>query len=393
MTTAERAIERDAPAQRTSRTFAAVLAVLFTVGWMANHFVSVIPVLREHEQLSDAVLDAVFGVYAIGLLPGLLGGGALSDKVGRARVVLPGAAITIAGSLLLLAWHDGLGLAVGRLVVGIGAGLAMGAGTAWAADIGGARGTTVAGVVLTAGFGCGPLASGLLGEFVPAPIVVTFAVAAGLGLAALIAAIVWTGSAPRRTRPVAADHPASAGQALSWALPLAPFVFASVTIAFVSLPARLPDSYSGPLVPGLAATLGLGSGIAVQVLARRKAFGPLAGSVGAGLAALGYVLAALCGAEPPVWALLPCCVVLGSAYGLCLRTGLLDIEQLTPPSHRGALTGVFYVGTYLGFAVPLTLVALESSLGDRLPLFVLAVLAAVVAVQRTMRIRRGAYPV
>lgn len=137
------------------RGFISVLAVLLSTGWAANHFASLIPVLRVDEGLSHTVLDGVFGIYALGLLPGLLTGGALSDRVGRAVVVLPGALIASLGTLILLLWHDAPGLMVGRLVVGIGAGLAIGAGTAWAADLRGKSGTVMAGVVLTSGFALG----------------------------------------------------------------------------------------------------------------------------------------------------------------------------------------------------------------------------------------------
>ncbi|MBD0323503.1 MAG: MFS transporter [Aldersonia sp.] len=360
---------------------------------MANHFAAVLPVLREQAGLSDAVLDAVFGVYAVGLLPGLLGGGALSDRIGRARVVLPGAVIAVVGTVSLLAWHDEYGLAVGRFVVGVGAGLAMGAGTAWCADLRGARGTMLAGVLLTTGFGCGPLVAGLLAQFAPAPLEVPFVVAAILGAASAALAMRWAAPVSRhRDAVVSVDATGSPWRPLGWALPSSLFVFSCVTVAFVTLPARLPERYGGPLLPGAAAALALGSGLVVQLLARRFGVGPQAGSIGAGLAAAGFGCAALGGAEPPVWLVLPTGVILGAAYGLCLRAGLLDIEELSPTHLRGALTGVYYVGTFLGFAVPLLLVALERSAGYLWPLAVLALLAALAGGSRAWRIARGGYP-
>jgi hypothetical protein len=46
------------------------------------------------------------------------------------------------------------------------------------------------------------------------------------------------------------------------------------------------------------------------------------------------------------------------------------------------LTGIFYVGTYLGFGLPVLLVVLEPSLGPSVPMLALAALAALVAVIR-----------
>ncbi|MFJ7622207.1 MFS transporter [Rhodococcus erythropolis] len=376
------------------RGFISVLAVLLSTGWAANHFASLIPVLRVDEGLSHAVLDGVFGIYALGLLPGLLTGGALSDRVGRAEVVLPGALIASLGTVILLLWHDSPGLMVGRLVVGIGAGLAIGAGTAWAADLRGKSGTVMAGVVLTSGFALGPLFSGLLAQFAAFPLATPFVVSAVLSVGSVAAAAVWSRTpAPTKaaTFTQVPDRAERSGTdvkgALLWALPLAPWVFASATVSFVTMTARLGDRYSGPLLPGFAAALTLGAGILVQTAARHRNWGPQAGTVGASLAALGYLLVAVGGAHPALGLFIVCALVLGTAYGLCLREGLLDLESLAPPASRGALTGIFYVGTYLGFGLPVLLVVIEPTMGPSLPLVILAAVAAVVAVVRFRRLR------
>ncbi|ATI34327.1 MFS transporter [Rhodococcus sp. H-CA8f] len=376
------------------RGFISVLAVLLSTGWAANHFASLIPVLRVDEGLSHTVLDGVFGIYALGLLPGLLTGGAVSDRVGRAVVVLPGALIASLGTLILLLWHDAPGLMVGRLVVGIGAGLAIGAGTAWAADLRGKSGTVMAGVVLTSGFALGPLFSGLLAQFAAFPLATPFVVSAVLSVGSVAAAAVWSRTpAPTKAAmftqiPDRAERSgAGVKVALLWALPLAPWVFASATVSFVTMTARLGDRYSGPLLPGFAAALTLGAGILVQTAARHRNWGPQAGTVGAALAALGYCLVAVGGAHPALGLFIVCALVLGTAYGLCLREGLLDLESLAPPASRGALTGIFYVGTYLGFGLPVLLVVIEPTMGPSLPLVILAAVAAVVAVVRFRRLR------
>lgn len=373
------------------RGFISVLAVLLSTGWAANHFASLIPVLRVDEGLSHTVLDGVFGIYALGLLPGLLTGGALSDRVGRAVVVLPGALIASLGTLILLLWHDAPGLMVGRLVVGIGAGLAIGAGTAWAADLRGKSGTVMAGVVLTSGFALGPLFSGLLAQFAAFPLATPFVVSAFLSVGSVTAAAVWSRTPvsveAATVTPVPDGAERSVANALLWALPLAPWVFASATVSFVTMTARLGDRYSGPLLPGFAAALTLGAGILVQTAARHRNWGPQAGTVGAALAALGYCLVAVGGAHPALGLFIVCALVLGTAYGLCLREGLLDLESLAPPASRGALTGIFYVGTYLGFGLPVLLVVIEPTMGPSLPLVILAAVAAVVAVVRFRRLR------
>ena len=368
-----------------------VLAVLMTTGWAANHFAAVIPVLSADEGLSAALLDGVFGVYALGLLPGLFGGGALSDRLGRPRVVLPGALVAALGTTLLLVSHEPGGLLLGRLVVGLGAGLTFGAGTAWAADLGGQGGTVLAGVFLTSGFGVGPLVSGVLAEWAPYPLETPFVVSLALSLLAVaLATLRATPLDPPSTRGPRAVVPTGSGTStLAWSSPVGLLVFASATISIVTLPARLPPGYEGPLLVGVGCALSLGAGIGVQALARRRAWGPRTGVVGALLSAVGFTTAAVAGAHIGIATLVVVCLLMGAAYGLCLREGLLDVETLAPPSRRGLLTGVFYVVTYIGFGLPLLLVVVRGPLGPSVPLLACAAVAVVVAVVRSAQLRIG----
>ncbi len=380
---------------RASGQLRIVLVVLFVAGWATNHFAALIPVLRETEHLSAAVLAGAFGVYALGLLPGLLGGGALSDRVGRRSVVLTGSLVAAAGNLLMLAWHPAAGVYTGRLVVGAGVGLAISGGTAWAADLGGARGTTIAGVILTAGFACGPLVSGIVAEVVPDSAAVTtpFAVAIALSVGAVLLAVVRTTSAaapahgPSPTAVATASTERTVGRALVRSVPMALWVFSAVTVPVVVLAGRLGGDLSGPMVPGLASALALGTGVAVQVVARRAGWDARAGIVGALLAAGGFAIAARTDAHPGVALFVLASVVLGSAYGLCLRAGLVDVEAFTPPEHRGVTVGVYYVCTYLGFGLPVLLEALRPGVGTTIPLLVLAALAVGAALLRAVQLR------
>lgn len=377
-----------------ARGLAAVLGLLLVTGWAANHFAALIPVLAEVERLDQAVLDGVFGVYALGLVPGLVGGGAASDRLGRVAVVLPGALLAAGGTLLLLLDHDATGLLAGRFVVGLGAGLTFGAGTAWAADLGGRAGTVLAGVFLTSGFAVGPLVSGALATLAPAPLAVPFVVSAALSVLAVAAARAYAVPVTPRRRPTSdgrAPSPTggSARAALAWALPVGVLVFASVTVPLLTLPPRLPGGLDGPLLVGVAAVLALGSGVVVQAVARRRSFGPRAGIAGALCAAAAFGGSAAAGPSLPLVAFLPLCVLFGSAYGLCLREGLLDIESLAPVARRGVLTGVYYVVTYLGFGLPLLLTSLEPAAGVRAPAAVLAAVALAIAALRTRQVAAG----
>jgi MFS family permease len=381
---------------RTARTLLpAVLALLFATGWAANHFTAMLPVLAKSEGLGRAALDGAFGIYAVGLLPGLLGGGSLSDRLGRRPLLLSGAAVAGLGNLALLAWHDEAGIFVGRLIVGAGVGVAMSAGTAWSADIGGGSGSVLAGVSLSAGFGCGPVVSALLAQFSGAPTHMPFAVTVGLSAAAVVAGIFLArtrvplgDSAPDKDTTADAVDGQGVLPALSTALPLAMWVFACATVAMVTMVERMQYRFAGPLLPGAAAAVTLTCGVAIQVAARRWGWGPRAGTAGALAAATGFAIVAAAGEKPSLAVFLVVAVVLGLAYGLCLRQGLVDVEMLSPPSLRGTLTGVFWAVTYLGFGLPVLLVAITPAVGITAPLVVLSAVAAAVALLREIQTRR-----
>jgi len=68
--------------------------------------------------------------------------------------------------------------------------------------------------------------------------------------------------------------------------------------------------------------------------------------------ATGLALGALAAAVHETWLLVPCSLVLGSAYGLCLVAGLVEVQRLGPERALGALTAAYYALTYIGFAAP-----------------------------------------
>lgn len=414
---------------RTGLVFATVAALLLSAGWAANHFASVLVVLRDQQNYSPVLVNGAFGIYALGLVPFLLLGGMIADRVGARPVVLVGGFVAALGNLSLLLWHGAAGLMIGRFIVGLGVGLAVSAGTAWAGRLRGASGVTMAGIVLTSGFATGPIASGLLAHFLPdsATIAVPFIVLVALSLVAVAASAIVgdarhepvqldppserdpADDAPGGSHSAAADdgdaavakqpepeprpaHPHGMGVALATSLPMALWVFACVTTAFLVLAGRVSAHFeSGVLLPGMAAVFAFGSGLTAQALGRKYGFGPRSGIAGALFAAAGMTLAALGAEEPPVWLFIVASMSLGTAYGLCLREGLLDIETFSPPKHRGTAIGIYYVFTYLGFGLPVLLEALLPIAGPTIPLLVLAAVSLGSALVRFTQLRAGVF--
>jgi MFS family permease len=374
--------------------FVGVLAVLLATGWAANHFAALMPVITDSQHLSVATIDAIFGIYAVGLVPGLLIGGRASDAVGRQSVVWSGAAIALVGTIaMLLSQHSDVLLA-GRLIVGTGVGLAMSAGTAWASDLQGPAGAATAGAVLIAGFAIGPFAAGAIAAAGSLGVRLSFGIAAAILVVAMVIAVAAVQRTVATTSPIARDAEQSTSaqgsstRALSWAIPLAPWVFASATLGFVSIPARLHTGLAAPLAAGTAALVVNGSSGFIQVLARKRGWGPQSGTIAALLAALGYAVTAAAPANMTLAVGLPLLPILGCASGLSLRAGLIDLETSAPQRVRGALTGVFYAVTYIGFGLPLLLTTIGSAEQSAMILAAMAVLATCAAISRVVRLRR-----
>ena len=144
------------------------------------------------------------------------------------------------------------------------------------------------------------------------------------------------------------------------------------------------------MAAGIATLIVNGVSGVIQLVARAGKWGPQAGTAGAVLAALGYAVTAM---APPTMTPavgVPLFLVLGCASGLLLREGLIDLEAAAPRRLRGALTGVFYVVTYVGFGLPLILATVSPAVSAMI-LFLMTLGASAAAVSRAVRLRRDGH--
>jgi Major Facilitator Superfamily len=374
-----------------TRAWQRVGGVLFGVGWGANHFASLLLVYRVRLRLDAAAPALLFGMYALGLVPGLLLGGPLSDRRGRRGVTLPAAFVALMASAMLATAGDHYGLLLfGRFMYGLGAGGAMSAGAVWLLELsraavpGGARRATIA---LSAGFGSGPLVTGVLAQYGPAPTVIPYAV----HVAVLSVALLVARRAPdtRQLEPSEQTHgpllrieldPAAWRRFVRSVAPMAPFVFAFPAIAFAALPSMLGAALGrAPLVyTGVLCAVTLATGVLVQPATRR--FEPeMAARLGLFVGAGGLAAGAFAVATRIPAALLFVAAILGTAYGACMTAGLEATQRLARPESRGGITGLYYVLTYGGFAAPFVLAVATRAVLPEITLGVTATLALLVA--------------
>jgi len=336
------------------------------VGWGAQQFAPLLLMYQDELDLTTTTIQAVFGLYVLGLIPGLLLGGPVSDRYGRRRVMAPTLAASVVATVLLMLGGTGIGwLFAGRMVAGVASGAAFSSGAAWIKELsgatpGGARRVTVA---MTAGFGLGPLVAGVLAQWAPAPTVLPY-------VPHLVLAAVAFGPALRASETRRPDGLTGLRQQFripeirarrfrAVVVPLAPWVFGSAAVALAYLPGLVRTHLGGHAVAfsALVTLLTAGAGILVQPLARRvdDPVRPRLLSTALAIVVIGLLVGAAAAAAAQPLLVIGAALVLGAGYGCCQVCGLLEVQRMARPDRLAGLTAAYQAISYLGFAAPFPL--------------------------------------
>lgn len=402
--------------ERERRWIGAGLATCM-VGWGANQFTPMLLVYRSRLGLSSATVEAMFGLYAIGLIPGLLIGGTLSDRAGRRPVVVVALVLSLIGGGILMVTHDTGSLFAGRLIIGLASGSAFSAGAAWIKELSAppfgyaspGAGARRASGMMTLGFALGPLVAGTLAQWAPLPTTLPYLPQLALTGCVLALAVRTPETVRRDPTGLPAGglwrHARIAGLGeprFRWVvLPLAPWVFTSVAIAMVYMPGLVAGRTPGIAVAfaaaaALCAALG---GVLVQPLTRRLAGRDRPGRPRLLIAGLTLVIAGLLaeagiatlgqiGLWQPVLVLLAA-MELGCGYGICLVFGLAEVARLAQADGLAGLTAAFQIASYTGFAAPYLLSMLRPDASAAVLLLCVAALATVTLLITTSQARRS----
>ncbi|TMR20783.1 MFS transporter [Nonomuraea zeae] len=365
---------------------------MFACGWGGNQFTPLLLMYRRLGGYSALSVDAFLGAYVVGLVPGLLLAGPVSDRRGRRPVLVAGTVASALASLVLCFGGQGAwAIYAGRLVTGVAVGIAMSVGSSWVKELSagpdGGLPARRAALCLTAGFGLGAGVAGAVAQWGPWPMVSPYAVHLLLTVAIPVLLLRVPETRPPLARAAGSLRgllaalmsdlrvPAPARRRFRLVvLPMAPWVFGSAGLAYAVMP-QLVGSRAGDW--GLAYATGLtvltlGMGVAVQPVAKR-----LRG--GAPVAAMAVMLlgAVPCAANAVVlstWLAAAAAAVLGAGYGIAVVSGLLEIQRMAGADDLAGLTGLYYLLAYAGFLLPAVLAALSAWLSY--PVMLSAVAAA-----------------
>ncbi len=362
-------------------------------------------VLYQHrDHFSGLIVTVVYAVYAVGVIASLFLVGHISDWVGRRRILVTALFVNMLSALMFIFIPSLVGLIVARVVCGVAVGLTTATGTAYIAELHLAAnpGSSSNQPQITAiaanlgGIGFGPLLAGLLAQFAPAPLQLSYIVVlvALVGVAILMRSVPETVTIPENRpawRPQRIAVP-SEGRRRFFAAAFAGLAAFAVYGVFTSL---VPSFLAGTLhesshaVAGAIAFSAFAAGASAQIALRRMdSLRMLHRSVPTLLFGLTLFTVGMWVASLPVFVFGG--VVTGAGAGLVFRGALVTAGNTAPPEARAEVLAGFFLGGYVGLSVPVIGLGIATSYAPArevmlvfVVLVVLTVMGAAQAVARS----------
>jgi MFS family permease len=313
------------------------------------------------QQMHFAVLTTtvIYATYAGGVLFALLAFGRWSDAIGRRPVLLAGVVFAVASAAVFLVADSVSLLLVGRVLSGLSAGVFTGTATAAVIEAAPPSWRTKAAAAATVanmgGLGTGPLLAGLLVEYAPQPLHLSFIVHIVLALLAGAAVLIVpetsqrTGSigvqrlsVPPEVRAVfvVASLAAFAGFAVTG-------LFAAVAPSFVSQIVGFDNHAVAGLIAG-----SIFFASAVAQIAARNLNPQRAVAIGCAILVVGMVILAVALRLSSSAGLIGAAVVAGVGQGISFSRGLAAVAELTPADRRAEVSSTYFVVAYVAISLP-----------------------------------------
>lgn len=346
---------------RTRRGFAfALLAYAFAAIMVGTTLPTPLYALYS-EQMHFAVLTTtvIYATYAGGVLFALLVFGGWSDAIGRRPVLLAGVGAALASAVVFLFADSVPELLVGRVLSGLSAGVFT--GTATAAVIEAAppswrtRAAAVATIANIGGLGTGPILAGILAQYAPSPLKLTYLVHVGLMVLAA-AAILWAPETSSRTGKLGLQRLSVPPEVRSVFITAALAAFAgfAVTGLFTSVAPSLLTNVIGignHALAGLMAGSIFGASAIAQIAGTRIA-PQRAVALGCAILAVGMGILVVALHYSSLAGLIAAAVVAGVGQGISFSRGLEAVAERTPAERRAEVSSTYFVVAYIAISIP-----------------------------------------
>ena len=313
---------------------------------------------QEQMQFSAATLTLIFGVYALSLLVALLTVGSLSDYLGRKPVIFTAVVLNILAMLLFIHADSVTWLISARILQGFATGMATAVLGATLLDTDRERGPLVNSVAPLTGMAIGGLGCGVLAEFAPAPLHLTYWLL--LALFVMQALYVWRlpESASRQAGVWASLRPTlhvprQARSTLWRVLPLNTALWALggfyASLA-PSLVRTATGSTSNMIGGATVAALTLTGALMIYRMRNRPAGKSLL--LGAIMMPAGVVMILLGVHSASLLLFFLGTLVAGCGFGSGFLGTLRSLVPLALPHERAGLVSTYYALSYLAFCLP-----------------------------------------
>jgi MFS family permease len=313
---------------------------------------------QDQLHFSAAMLTLIFAVYAFSLLAALLTVGSLSDHLGRKPVIFS-AVLLNALAMLLFIYADSVSwLISARVLQGFATGMATAVLSATLLDSDRQQGPLINSVAPLLGMALGGLGCGLLAEFAPAPLQLTYWLL--LALFVLQGMYVWRlpesvsrqGGASASLRPTL-HVPVQARSTLWRVLPLntATWALGGFYASLAPSLVRTATGSTSNLIGGATvAALTVTGALMIFTMRNRPAAQAL--RLGASLLPVGLILILLGvhGASLPLFFFGT--LVAGCGFGSGFLGAVRSLVPLALPHERAGLMSAYYVLSYLAFCLP-----------------------------------------
>jgi MFS family permease len=318
-------------------------------------------VYRQIFNFSEFTITVIFGVYSLAVIPALLVFGPLGDAICRRRALLIALSIETIGVVLLAAARSVLWLLAGRMVIGMAIGAAQGNTAAALVEMQPQRNRRQAGMVTMAsaigGAAVGPLLSGLAGQYLPQPLLLSYLLElALLGVSLVLVAAIpeadnsYTLSALKIHHP---QVPANQKGAFASASIAGGLMFSIAGIFLALVPSYVSDLLH---IQNLAA-----GGAVVAIMMGSSVIGQLAMKnlpalhlqlLGLGSSVFGLLATVMAWPFSSLTLMFTGAIICGAGTGVGTLGSISDLNDLAPAEERGGVTSLYFALVYLFFSVP-----------------------------------------
>lgn len=341
------------------------------VGVMGTALISPLyPLYQQAWQLSASDVSVIYVIYMSGALVSLLFLGPALARYGFARMMQLSLLLTVIGSLASMLAPGLVSLNLARFIVGVASSMmttSASLGLVALAGPGNARrAATQTSFLLAFGFGLGPLVGGIIGQWAPHPLVLTYIPTILLGLFGLylLRRLSWDAPQPAPTSSQGAQWRQWLPR-LTWAVPADRFAFLLTTccpfLAFgvfglnaSMLPLFMEKMvpWHGPVVSGTAVAVILMISAVVQLMSGRLS-PRWSGCWGLLTLALccALLLVNLRLGSPLVFG--ACILATAIGHGMSMLAGIHMVNRIASGPQRGALLSTYMVVGYVGSMLPM----------------------------------------